>query len=170
MCDSTGSLDRVNSKLFRMVCPSPAGALPLATVILSTENFSSMSEAYSILKDLLPSTAFFNRGPIGPRIFITDDCEPEYRALLSVWPLATHYLCVWHVLEAVHRWILAGRNNITNADDRKHLFKLFQNMMYASSLEKYNECLEAFEQYKTVQNYENFYHHIESEYLNRPEK
>ena len=42
--------------------------------------------------------------------------------------------------------------------------------MYASSLEKYNECLEAFEQYKTVQNYENFYHHIESEYLNRPEK
>lgn len=43
-------------------------------------------------------------------------------------------------------------------------------MMYASSLEKYNECLEAFEQYKTVQNYENFYHHIESEYLNRPEK
>ena len=125
MCDSTGSLDRVNSKLFRMVCPSPAGALPLATVILSTENFSCMSEAYSILKDLLPSTAFFNRGPIGPRIFITDDCEPEYRALLSVWPQATHYLCVWHVLEAVHRWILAGRNNITNADDRKHLFKLF---------------------------------------------
>ena len=42
--------------------------------------------------------------------------------------------------------------------------------MYASSLEKYNECLEAFEQYKTVQNYENFYHHIESEYLNHPEK
>ena len=42
--------------------------------------------------------------------------------------------------------------------------------MYASLLEKYNECLEAFEQYKTVQNYENFYHHIESEYLNRPEK
>ena len=41
--------------------------------------------------------------------------------------------------------------------------------MYASSLEKYNECLEAFEQYKTVQNYKNFYHHIESEYLNRPE-
>ena len=43
-------------------------------------------------------------------------------------------------------------------------------MMYASSLEKYNECLEAFEQDETVQNYKNFYNHIESEYLNRPEK
>ena len=42
--------------------------------------------------------------------------------------------------------------------------------MYASSLEKYNESLEAFEQSKSVQNYKNFYHHIESEHLNHPEK
>ena len=170
MCDTTGSLDRVNSKLFRMVCPSPAGALPLASIILSTESRIMLTKGYSMLKNILPESAFFHRGPLGPRVIVTDDCEPEFQSLLDVWPSATHVLCVWHVLEAVHRWLLSARNNVNNEEDRKYLFKQFQKLLFCKTVEEYSECLETFLEDPILEKYDQFLTHLENLYLNRPEK
>ena len=38
LVDATSNLDRQDTKLFYIICPSPAGGLPLGTVITSRED------------------------------------------------------------------------------------------------------------------------------------
>ena len=47
------------------------GALPLAVVMTSGEDVSTMKQAFGILKTVLPPDAFFGRGPqVGPMAII----------------------------------------------------------------------------------------------------
>ena len=58
--DAASNLDRHDTKLFHLVCPSPTCGLPLGNILL--------------FKSILPHGAFFWRGPIvGPKIIVTDD-------------------------------------------------------------------------------------------------
>ena len=38
LIDATSNLDRNDSKVFHLVCPSPVGSLPLATLITTRED------------------------------------------------------------------------------------------------------------------------------------
>jgi hypothetical protein len=54
----------------------------------------------------MPHDAFYKRGENkGPVLFMTDDADAEINALRAVWPDAELLLCVWHVLNAVWRWM-----------------------------------------------------------------
>ena len=49
-CDATASLDRLNTPLFIISAATASGALPLAVVMTSGEDVSTMKQAFGILK------------------------------------------------------------------------------------------------------------------------
>ena len=127
--DATSSLDRNDTKLIHLVCPSPIGGLPLADLILTREDAGTIAFGLNLLKSVLPSHAFFNRGiHIGPQIFMTDDCNSEKIALTKVWTNAVLLLCVFHVLQAMWSWLWDSKHKILH-EDRPKLLILFRQVL-----------------------------------------
>ena len=113
-----------------MTC-SPAGGVPLGFVVTSSESEKTLIQAFTAFKRILPDDSFGKRGKdIGPAIFMTDDADAEINALRKVWPDAILLLCVWHVLNAVWRWIWQGDHQVKK-DDRPYLLKKFRSLLYA---------------------------------------
>ena len=72
--DGTGSLDRVNHQLVKLMTESPVGGLPLGFMILSDQTEKTLDAGFEDLKKLLPDQAFFGRGAKrGPELIMTDD-------------------------------------------------------------------------------------------------
>ena len=73
--DATGSLDRCNHQLLKLMTESPVGGLPLGFIILSDQTEKALSEGLDEIKKLLPNEAFAGRSvETGPEIIMTDDC------------------------------------------------------------------------------------------------
>ena len=97
-----------------------------------------------MLKQVLSDKAFYKRGKDkGPVIFMTDDADAEINALKTVWPESKLLLCVWHVLNAVWRWLWQGNHQI-GKDDRPHLLKKFRSILYAKTEAEYDNKKEEF--------------------------
>lgn len=74
IADATSNLDRNDGKIFHLMCPSPAGGLPLGTLITTHADEGTIAEALDLYKSLLPENAFYGRGKeLGPKLIITDD-------------------------------------------------------------------------------------------------
>ena len=82
--DGTGSLDGLDTQMFKLMTCSPAGGLPLGFLLLGSKDEETLTEGFSELKLLLPNNAFFKRGKDGPLIFMTDDDTAEINALSKV--------------------------------------------------------------------------------------
>ena len=131
--DSTSNLDRNDSKVFHLVCPSPIGGLPLATIITSREDTETLVFALQVLQSVLPSYAFYGRGPkLGPQVLMTDDCDAERNALAIIWSAAKLLLCIFHVLQAQWVWLWAQEHGIEHKD-RPILLNLFRAILYAEN-------------------------------------
>ena len=55
------ALDQANHQLFKLMCASPAGGVPLGFMVLSGKDESLIAEGLEELKKLLPRKAFFKR-------------------------------------------------------------------------------------------------------------
>ena len=165
--DATSSLDRTDCKVFRLVCPSPAGGLPLGILILTSEGEDVVTEGLQIFRDkCAPSYAFKGRGSLGPRIFMTDDCSSEINSIKTVFPQSTTLLCQWHLQAAVWRWIYKSEHGIEKKD-RPILLKLFQKLIYAKTNETYEDArLELYED-ETANDYPQYLQHLSSQYFHR---
>ena len=62
-------------------------ALPLAVGITPSESADGLALLFSLMKAVLPTSAFFHRGrDDGPMLVLTKDNANEHRALFKVWP------------------------------------------------------------------------------------
>ena len=87
----------------------------------------------------MPDDVFGKRGKqTGPVLFMTDDADSEINALKKVWPEAKLLLCVWHVLNAVWRWLWQSDHRIKK-DDRPHLLTQFRALLYADTSDAYEK-------------------------------
>ena len=169
LIDSTSSLDNHDSKFFRLLCSSPIGGIPLGWVLISHESESLLTEAFTLFRETLPQSAFFKRGPVkGPRLFLSDDATSEHNMLRNVWPDSQVLLCVWHVQQALWRYLWSRDHNVAK-EDRKHLFKLFRSLVYAKSRRNFDSFVEKLRQDDIAENYPDFIQHVENNYLSRPE-
>ena len=149
-----------------MTC-SPAGGLPLGFLICSSESEKVLTEAFEEFKKILPDDAFANRGrDKGPVLFMTDDADAEINALHKVWPEARLLLCVWHVLNAVWRWLWEGVHKINKAD-RPYLLKKFRSLLYAKTACDYNEIKTDLTSDELILQYPNFMNHLKKAYFER---
>ena len=70
-----------NCPTFIMSTCTSAGGIPLGIVITSGESEEVITEAITFVKAVLPTNAFYGRGPQGPEVCITDDSDAERGAL-----------------------------------------------------------------------------------------
>ena len=151
-----------------MTC-SPAGGLPLGFIVTSSENEKTLTRAFEVFRNILPDDAFGKRGKqTGPVLFMTDDADSEINALKKVWPEAKLLLCVWHVLNAVWRWLWQSDHQIKK-DDRPHLLKQFRALLYADTSDAYEKVKSTLLNDKICMRYPNFILHLKKAYLNRKE-
>ena len=160
MVDATSNLDRNDSKLFHIVCPSPIGALPLADIIVTREDLITLNFAFNLLKTVLPEKAFYGRGvEAGPKIIMTDDCDAERQALASAWPCSVLLLCIFHVLQALWTWLWNQNNRIENKDRQVLLLK-FRAVLYAETKDELADHLEHLYADDIVNKYPQFVKHL----------
>jgi hypothetical protein len=85
--DASASFDPINSSITLLYTSCAAGALPLGLFITLDELEITLEKLINLLKTILPSYAFFRRGPeVGPVVFLTDDSSAERNALKICWP------------------------------------------------------------------------------------
>lgn len=128
--DSSGNCDRTNSRVFLLLTHSAIGGLPLGVMITSSESQSVITAGLQLLKSILPEDAFFRRGDLGPQVAMTDDCQALRQALSESYPHTHPILCVFHILQAMWRWLWDAHNAVPKSD-RQTLLQLFKAMVYA---------------------------------------
>ena len=71
---------------------------------------------------------------------MTDNCDAERSALRAVWPASAQYLCIFHILQQVWRWLLDTRHGVPK-EDRQGLMAATKQLVYAPSPEAFELIL-----------------------------
>ena len=165
--DATANLDRNDSKIFHLMCPSPIGGLPLGTIITTRGDETTIYKGLELYKSLLPENSFYGRGrALGPKLVITDDDAAERNSLQQTWPETVLLLCVFHHLQALWSWLWKSEHNIPK-DDRPILFNLFKRVLYTETTDEYNKNVDNMKASDVYNKYENFKAHMEDGILPR---
>ena len=160
LIDATANLDRSDSKLFHLVCPTPIGALPLAEIITTREDTDTVMFALQVLQSVLPDRAFYGRGrTLGPQVFMTDDSDAERNALSAVWPNSVLLLCIFHVLQAQWTWLWDAKHGIAQTD-KPDLLLMFRRVLYAETEEELSDRLEEMYADATMNMYPQYQKHL----------
>eukprot|EP00057_Strongylocentrotus_purpuratus_P017444 XP_011671918.1 PREDICTED: uncharacterized protein LOC105441952 [Strongylocentrotus purpuratus] len=157
--DSSGGMDRYDCRIFLLLTHSVAGGLPVGCLITTSEAKETISSALQLYKEMLPSDAFYGRGQRGPAVFMTDDCEAEQQSLKATFPEATCLLCIFHVLQAMWRYLWDAKHTIKR-EDRPHLLGIVKDVMYTSSEGELEESYAALCGDKVASRYNNFLTHV----------
>ena len=165
--DATANLDRGDTKLFHLMCPSPVGGLPLGTLIMTRADEETITAALDLYKEVIPRDAFYGRGKdVGPVLTITDDDTAQRNALSMVWPGSFLLLCIFHHLQALWTWLWKAEHGIEK-DDRPILMNLVKRVVYAENTEDFAKRVEDMKESETYRKYGNFKIHVEQDILPR---
>ena len=157
-------LDRNDTKIFHIVCPSLIGALPLGELVTTREDAPTILHGLEMLKAILPKDAFYGRGELGPICIMTDDSDAERNALARAWASAILLLCVFHVLQAMWCWIWDSKHGIASSH-KGHILQLFRTVLFAESESDLDSALEAMNSDPISQAYPQFHRHLEDDTL-----
>lgn len=167
--DSSGTMDCLNCKLFLLQIPSAARAIPIGTLIVTSESEEVLNVAFAMWKSLLPPDAFFGRGPnVGPKLIMTDDCASERNALQAAFVGCILLLCLFHVLQAYWRFVW-NREQKVKKEDRREVYFLFRDIVYAEDEESFNERVEYSKNNDKLKEYPNILKHEEALIERAPE-
>ncbi|CAH0552534.1 unnamed protein product [Brassicogethes aeneus] len=141
--DSSGNMDRHNTRVFLFLCPSVAGALPLGILMTYSESEQVITAGIELLKGLLDKQSFY--GQNYPQVIITDDCDAERNSLKFCFKHSSVILCKFHVLQSVMRY-LWNSNNGVKKNDRVEIYQIFRRALNSPKEEEfltyYNMLLE----------------------------
>ena len=157
--DSTASCDAENHSITFMLTSCAAGAVPLAMFITPGQTAADYTLAFSLLKAELQDELFNGRSC--PSVFVTDDSEAERAALQAMWPAASRRLCLFHVPQAVWRWLWHIQHVIDKAD-RQILMSDFQQLVRAQSPDDASTLYASLNQSSTWRKYPNWQSYVES--------
>lgn len=134
--DSTSSCDPDNHSITFMLCSCSAGAVPIAVIITKGQTEESYVKGFQLVNRVLEN-AFYGKG--SPEIFMTDDSDAEIKALKNVWPTSRNLLCIFHVAQAVWRWLWDSKHQIPK-EHRNKLMTFFQSILYARNAQEAEEA------------------------------
>lgn len=154
--DSTASCDSDNHSITFLMLSSMHGAIPGGIIITEGQRECDYSTGLSLFKEILGDAAFNGQG--FPSVFITDDSAAEAKALKKCFPQSSLYLCRFHMLQSVWRWLWDKKHGI-ELNDRKGLMQMFQRILYAVTEE---EAEIAYQLVCRTKKYNNFAAHVEN--------
>ena len=167
LLDATSNLDRSDTKLFHMMTPAAVGALPLGTIITTREDEKTIERGLQMMKEILPSWAFYGRGPnVGPVLGITDDCDAERNALQTAWPSIELLLCQFHVLQSNWQFIFKSENQVEKFDKPK-LLRMMRKILYAETSQDFEEAVAEMKENPVYNKYERYKIYMEEKVLPR---
>ena len=140
--DTSSSCDQMNTALTLVLVSTKAGAVPVGVCLHDSQTEASYTAAFSQLQALWYETS--------PALlianFMTDDSRALKNALSAVWPDVRQLLCLFHVLQALWRWLCDGHNGMSK-DNRKTVLQQFSQVVYTCSAdtaaEKFEDLLAA---------------------------
>jgi len=132
--DSSGNMDRHNSRVFLLFVPSVAGALPVGIIVTFSETENNIYHGLELFKKLNGVDEF------SPKIIITDDSTAEQNSLRKAFPNSNLLLCKFHVLQAIWRYIWDSKHNI-NKNDRQCLYRMFSKTLNSETKEHFKEMV-----------------------------
>lgn len=98
-----------------------------------------MKKHIRVIKDNVKN-AFGGQGY--PSVFLTDNSDAEINALMTVWPNSTSLLCIFHVMQAVWRWLWDSKNSIKK-EHRTLMMLEFRKMLYSETVEEAQKAFDA---------------------------
>lgn len=119
----SGNCDRMNSRIFLLLTHSTAGGLPLGVIITTSESQRTITAGLKLLMTILPEDAFYGRGELGPQVVMTDDCKALRQALQNAFPQTTPLLCVFHMLQAMWRWLWDTHHGVCHRNSYNFILK-----------------------------------------------
>ena len=134
--DSSCSFEDFNNPRFVISTSSAAGGLPLGVVVTSGESASTVQICMTKLQETFPEHSFYGKG--SPANIITDDSSAEREGLHRTWPNSNLFLCVFHSLQSMWRWLLCTNNSI-GQDDRQYLMRQVRKLVYAKTEKDLND-------------------------------
>lgn len=142
--DSSGSVDKFGLRVFLLMTKLRAGGVPIGVLITTHETTCVIEAGLHLFLTFCNEESFGGRGTQGPMSILTDDSTSEIAALENVFPNARLFLCIFHVLQFVYRWLCNSESGVTAAG-RNSVYHEVRKMVYAESFEKleyiYNELL-----------------------------
>ncbi len=126
--DTTSSCDAESHAVTFLLAPCSAGAVPVGIIISRGQGEEAYTQGFTLLRECLHQSGFNLSG--SPKLFLTDNSEAEIKALKKTWPQSNNLLCIFHVGQAVWRWLWDGKNAIPK-EHRRQLMSLFQSILYA---------------------------------------
>lgn len=103
---------------------------------------------------------------MSPDSIITDDSSAERDGLFRTWPNSKLYLCIFHFLQSMWRWLLCKSNNISQYD-RQTLMGLVKKLVYAKTEKSLADEFQLFQNNPIVKTYKNFLAHIQQQWTRR---
>ena len=167
LMDATSNLDRSDTKLFHLMTPAAVGALPLGTIITSREDEKTILKGLQMMKKILPTYAFYGRGPnLGPVLGLTDDSDAERNALRIAWPLIQLLLCFFHVLQAHWQFIFKSESKIEKKD-KPALLRMMREIMYCETQDDFDDAVDKMKESQEYNKYENYKKYMEDKVMPR---
>ena len=139
--DSTASCDCESHSLTFILAPCAAGAVPLGVCITGGQSAADYRLAFTLFKAATDGNSFGGQG--FPLTFVTDDSEAEQAALKEVWPESLIKLCLFHVQQAVWRWLWETKHGV-DKDSRKLLMGNFQLLVRCTSTEEMSHLYDTY--------------------------
>ncbi|KAK3923999.1 putative periplasmic serine endoprotease DegP-like [Frankliniella fusca] len=139
--DSSGCMDNNNARVFVILTPSVVCGLPLGLLITFSEKEPVILAALQLWKEVLPENAFYGRGSLGPKIIISDASTSERNSVSDCWPMATLLLCLFHVLQAMWRYVWDSHNGV-EFKDKAYVYHFFREIVYAPTVEEFKNAYE----------------------------
>ncbi|KAK3925724.1 Proepiregulin [Frankliniella fusca] len=136
--DASGNMDGCNARVFNIFTHSVAGGLPLGILITFCEDETVITAAMDLWKTVIPDKAFYGRGVKGPKIVMTDDSKAERNSLQVCFPDAVLLLCIFHVLQAMWRYIWDSKHEVP-FQEKSELYLIFHRILYAPNTEVFEE-------------------------------
>ena len=138
--DTSASCDQLNTSLTLMLVATKAGAVPVGVSLHDSQNELSYATVFAQLKEMwatvCPAAAIAN--------FMTDDSKAMKLALKTVWPDVRQLLCLFHVPQALWRWLCDSKNGVPK-EDRQQVMQYFSAIIRAATPEAAQQFVQLLE-------------------------
>ena len=152
--------------MFILSTSSAAGGLPLGVFITSGESSNIIFDAMTALKGLFPKSSF--GGKMYPDNILTDDSSSEREGLKRTWPSTKLFLCVFHFLQSMWRWLWNSKNGI-NKEPKQYLMECVRKLVYAENTDKLDTMYQSYKKDSVIQKHKKFMRHLENYWERRDE-
>ncbi|KAK4317593.1 hypothetical protein Pmani_011329 [Petrolisthes manimaculis] len=151
--DTTWRKDKKHTSVTPLLCTGPAGTAPLGIIFSSSLDEYSYTTGFRLLKNMLGDSAFHGQGH--PNCFITDGKDTEWRALKTIWPDSSVYLCIFHILQQTWQWLCDASHGIKK-EQRPRLMMIAKELFYADTHCKFQYHWNSFCQSADAHQFPNF--------------